>query len=97
MNEFGLKLALLSEYKRVIRYQRMYEELCERNFYLAKDLLGYYEKNKLEVADKKGVLRILEKVADLIEYRIKVSDETLQGEQPDGDLPEPEWDNSKSY
>jgi hypothetical protein len=76
-SDYGIKLALLQEYKKVLEFKKMYEELVESFQYIVRDLFQYAEKNKVDLPHKDKIYQNIEKAQQLIEYRI-VRSEQLQ-------------------
>jgi hypothetical protein len=79
-DDYGVKIALMEEYKKVLKYKRMYEGLVEAFQSLNCDLLDYANKHRIDLPNRDRVYRNMEKAKELIEYRIAetepLSDET---------------------
>jgi hypothetical protein len=78
-DEYSVKLALIEEYKKVLKYKKIYEDLVESFQYMIADLFQYADKQKIDLPNRDRIYRNMERARDLIQYRINnmESDENL--------------------
>jgi hypothetical protein len=81
-DEYSVKLALIEEYKKVLKYKKIYEDLVESFQYMIADLFQYADKQKIDLPNRDRIYRNMERARDLIQYRIN-------NMESDGDLTEP--------
>lgn len=90
-DEYSVKLALIEEYKKVLKYKKIYEDLVESFRYIIADLLQYADKQKIDLTDRDRIYRNMERARDLIQYRINSmeSNENLHSWKSNEDLTAP--------
>ncbi len=76
-NDYGLKIALINEYKKTLEFKKMYEDLVESFQYIVGDLFDYARKNRIDLPNRDRVYRNIEKAQKLIEYRISNSERLI--------------------
>ncbi len=76
-SDYGLKVALMSEYKRTLEFKKMYEDLVESFQYIIGDLFDYATKNKIDLPNRDRIYKNMEKAQELIEYRISNSERLI--------------------
>lgn len=79
-DDYGVKIALIEEYKKVLKYKKIYEELVESFHDIIEDLFQYANKQKIDLPNRARIYRNMERARELIQYRIRSmeSDENLQ-------------------
>jgi hypothetical protein len=70
-NDYSIKFGKIQEYKKVLTYKKMYEDLIESFQYIITDLLNYSKKNRIDLAHREHIYGNIEKARELIEYRIE--------------------------
>jgi hypothetical protein len=71
--EYSVKLALIEEYKKVLKYKKIYEDLVESFQYMIADLFQYADKQKIDLPNRDRIYRNMERSRDLIQYRINTA------------------------
>jgi hypothetical protein len=79
-NDYGVKRALIEEYKKVLEFKKMYEELIESFRCIIGDLFEYSDKHRIDLPNRDRIYRNMEKAKELIEYRIAKSESLLPTE-----------------
>jgi hypothetical protein len=81
-SDYGIKIALMNEYKSTLEMKKMYEDLTESFRYIVGDLFDYAEKNKIDLPNRNRIYRIIEKAKQLIEYRMSRTSEKVPSYLP---------------
>jgi hypothetical protein len=81
-SDYGIKIALMNEYKSTLEMKKMYEDLTESFRYIVGDLFDYAEKNKIDLPNRNRIYRIIEKAKQLIEYRMSRTSEKIPSYLP---------------
>jgi hypothetical protein len=68
-DECGAKIALIEEYKKVLKYKKIYEDLVESFQYIIADLFQYADKQKIDLPNRDSIYRNMERARELIQYR----------------------------
>jgi hypothetical protein len=92
--ENQVKLALLQEYKKAVRYQDFYYNGCEVLAGLIKNAVQYYSEHGLEIPDRAKLYRVAEGLNTLSENHLEFAKSILPADayhrkRTDEDLPEP--------
>lgn len=87
--ENQVKLALLEEYKRAVRYQEFYYQECEVLSSLIQRAIQYYQRQGLEIPNRQELYRLVEVLQGVVdkhgEFKKSVlSDDTYQHKNPTG-------------
>jgi hypothetical protein len=75
--DYGIKIALMNEFKKTLEMEKMYEDLTESFRYIVGDLFDYAIKNKIDLPNKNRIYRNIEKAEQLIKYRISNSERLI--------------------
>lgn len=92
MNEYLIKIATLNEYKEMLKYKTLYEELCQSFKGIMEEIFAYCQRNQIELPERAFVNRTMDKARELIEYRIETTEgrcQDLTGRKGDNNLKEP--------
>jgi hypothetical protein len=80
-SNYNIKLAIAQEYKKVIEYRKVDEDLIEAFQCIINDLFDYSKKNGIELPNRERIYRNMEKAASLIEYRISKIEPSTENQQ----------------
>ena len=60
-DEYSVKLALIEEFKKVLKYKKIYEDLVESFQYMIADLFQYADKQKIDLPNRDRIYRNMER------------------------------------
>ena len=97
MPENQVKLALLEEYKKAMRYQDFYYEEVEVLSSLIRRAVQYYERQGLDIPERQEVHKLMEGLLAVVEKHSEFKNTVLPDESkhrddfglPDGEVTEP--------
>ena len=73
-NDYGVKRALIEEYKKVLEFKKMYEELIEAFRWIIGDLFEYSDKHRIDLPHRDRIYRNMEKAQQFMECGINKSE-----------------------
>ena len=82
-SEYTIKRAAIEEYKQVLKYKKVYEDLIESFRSIVTDLFQYADKHRIDLSNRERINRNIEKAGELIEYRISMTEGTTRNKTPD--------------